>query len=358
MSLTNVKMQLMDCEKAIEQGVTDTAFALRKVRNERLYREGWASFDDYCQDRWGWTRSRAYQIIDQADTIEAITAAECPQIVDILPTNEGQTRPLTRLEPEERASAWAEAVEVAEAQGKPAPTGKIVAEVVDKILPPVRRPQSDAHPAKFSQELMAVFATVLRDQYRTRILDPFAGTGLVHALADDLGIDSVGVEIEQEWADKHERTICGDSTRINADMVGDFDCVVTSPAYGNRMADKHNARDESDRMTYRHRLGRDLSENNGGGMQWGDNYRALHGEVWHAVSQSMRRGGIFVLNIKDHVRDGERVAVSAWHLRTLLGMGFEFQDDASIGSAGLGGAAGENRETRIGVEHVYVLRKL
>lgn len=197
----------------------------------------------------------------------------------------------------------------------------------------------------------------LADRAVTRLLDPFAGTGLVHTVADRLHVDSIGVEIEPEWADLHARTLCADSRTITRDLVGEFDAIVTSPTYGNRMADHHNATDLSDRGTYKHRLGRELAAGNSGAMHWGDEYRQLHETVYSICTALLSPGGTFVVNVKDHVKDGRRVPVAAWHLSTLLALGLSFVDDASIPSKGLGGAVGDNAADRIGVEHIYILAK-
>ena len=69
------------------------------------------------------------------------------------------------------------------------------------------------------------------------ILDPFAGTGGVHHLASEK-YRTIGVEIEAAWATIPCDTIQGDALAL---PFGDhsFDCVVTSPVYGNRFSDHH-----------------------------------------------------------------------------------------------------------------------
>jgi tRNA G10 N-methylase Trm11 len=129
------------------------------------------------------------------------------------------------------------------------------------------------HPARFTPSIMEMF-TELADRHHlhdARVLDPFAGTGRVN----DLGLDSVGVEIEPEWAGMSPRTLVGDATALPF-PAGTFGAVITSPTYGNRMADHHDARDGSRRTTYRHLLGRPLSAGNAGAMQWGEPYQDLH----------------------------------------------------------------------------------
>lgn len=341
--------RLREHEAAIERSLAELGWHLRAIRDGRLYLATHETFESYCRERWHYSRQHVNRQIAAADTIDAIESNSGPNTLEpngSTPT-EGQVRPLSALPIEERAEAWAEAVET---YGDD-PTAAEVAEVVQ-----LRRPQSSDHPARFSGAIIAAVVELLEPCPPRRILDPFAGTGLVHAIADKLGADSVGVEIEPEWAGLHQRTVCADARSITREMVGMFDAVVTSPTYGNRMADHHEARDESDRATYRHRLGRRLADGNAGAMAWGDDYRALHVAVYRRVVRLLAVDGLLVLNVKDHVRDGDRVRVSGWHVRTLLSLGLTFCDDNALATRGLGGA-GDNASSREGVEHVYLLAK-
>ena len=134
-----------------------------------------------------------------------------------------------------------------------------------------------------------------------------------------------GYEIEPEWAEQARAAGCnvttGDSRQMHyPDAM--FDAICTSPTYGNRMADHHEARDASPRHTYRHVLGRPLTPGNSGALQWGEEYRALHVAVWTECRRVLKPGGIFVLNVKDHIRGGVLQEVSNWHAVTLLMLGF------------------------------------
>ena len=64
------------------------------------------------------------------------------------------------------------------------------------------------HPAKYTDHLLPVFEDLLKGC--TKVLDPFAGTGKIHSLP----FDTVGVELEKEWAEMHEKTIVGDATDL------------------------------------------------------------------------------------------------------------------------------------------------
>lgn len=202
-----------------------------------------------------------------------------------------------------------------------------------------------SHCAKFSAPILEELKQHVDPTWK--ILDPFAGTGLVHSLAND----TWGVEIEPEWASMHERTIVGDARALPfAD--DSFDAVVTSCCYGNRMADSHNAKDGSRRNTYKHSLGRDLTPGNAGAMQWGEAYRELHLVAWQEVRRVVK--STVILNVSDHIRKGKRQNVSAWHLGVFLNLGFELQDIVAIATKRL--KFGANSDARVPAEYLFILK--
>lgn len=264
-----------------------------------------------------------------------------------MPTQEAQVRPLGDLPREDRASAWREAV--SEASGN-VPTAREVRAVVNR-----RRPPSKDHPATYSDAILKTVAERVRDA--TRVLDPFAGTGRVHELRELAGVDTIGVELEPEWAEKAPgMTIQGNALALPDDKIGKVDAIVTSPTYGNRMADSHEAKDDSVRLTYTHTLGRKLSEDNSGAMQWGEEYREFHRKAWAESIRVLSPGGRMVINIKDHIRGGVQQDVSAWHVDTLCrGFGMELVGIDVVPTRGL--MAGANAETRTLAELIFTFRK-
>ncbi|MDZ8263703.1 hypothetical protein [Nostoc sp. ChiQUE01b] len=116
-------------ERKVERAFFEAGKALAELRDRKLYRSTHSSFEEYCKDRFGYNRSRSYQLIDAAIVVDNLH--KCPQIVDILPTAEGQVRPLTKLKIEQQQEVWQAAVE--EAGGK-VPTGRIVKDVVQQII--------------------------------------------------------------------------------------------------------------------------------------------------------------------------------------------------------------------------------
>lgn len=177
-----------------------------------------------------------------------------------------------------------------------------------------RKTKLVSHPAKFSEGLIPLFAELLED--KTRILDPFAGTGRIHELKDFGSFETVGIEIEPEWAEMHSETILGDALDLPFPDE-DFDAICTSPTYGNRLADHYESKDGSIRYSYRESLGRPLNENNSGQMQWGGKYREFHSKAWEEAFRVLKPGGLFVLNLKDHIRKKKLMPVTGWHIMHL-----------------------------------------
>jgi SAM-dependent methyltransferase len=209
------------------------------------------------------------------------------------------------------------------------------------------------HPAKYSAPIMDLLAELLADadRFPGAILDPFAGTGRIHELGRD---DTFGLEIEPEWADMHPRTSVGDAT--DTGITAGYGTICTSPAYGNRMADQY-AGDPSNsrRHTYRIALGRDLTEGNGGALQWGDAYQRLHRLAWMEAHRVLLPGGRLILNISDHIRAGKRVYVTAWHMEALGHLGFAREDYHRVETARQ--RHGANSDARVDHEAVVIFRK-
>lgn len=213
------------------------------------------------------------------------------------------------------------------------------------------------HPAQFSPEILRVMDAWIRmesfwldkRQRRMRVLDPFAGTGGIHKLP---GL-TFGVELEEEWAEMHPRTQVGNALKLPFKRDS-FDIVATSPCYGNRFADAHNPKDPSKRRSYKFDLGRDLTEGSSAGMQWGTEYQRFHVKAWTEAVRVLRPGGLLLLNISDHIRNKERVHVSAWHCHQLKMLGLDCFARRDIPTRRM--RFGQNHEARVESEHVFAFR--
>jgi len=107
--------RLEQCEAVIERGLqtfVDVGNALLEIRDNRLYRSDYSTFEDYCRERWGFSKRYANYQIEAAKTM-----ANLGTIVPILPATETQARPLTSLQPEQQREAWRYVVENAPATG-------------------------------------------------------------------------------------------------------------------------------------------------------------------------------------------------------------------------------------------------
>ena len=231
---------------------------------------------------------------------------------------------------------------------------------IDRCRNPLCTGETRPHPAKFSDEVLAAAAELL-DGSRS-IFDPMAGVGGIHRIGDFLGypVRTLGMEIEHEWAHHHERTFVGNLLApvewILETIDGPVDAIVTSPTYGNRMADHHDAKDDSKRITYRHRLGKKLHPSNSGQLQWGNGYRLFHRAAWERCRELLRWDGRLVVDLRDHVRSGERQLVVDWHFETLISLDFRLVGYSTVETPGMG--FGANREKRTGANIVSAWDKL
>ncbi|MEA5508104.1 hypothetical protein VB735_34485 [Halotia wernerae UHCC 0503] len=163
-------------ERKVERAFFEAGKALAQLRDRRLYRSTHRTFEEYCRDRFGYTHRRVNYLIAGSVVFDNIvagtncsqneevdktgtncsqngeadeTGTNCsqneevdktrPNPLRILPTNEGQVRPLAKLEPQQQVKVWQWAVQ--EAGGK-VPSARIVTDVVQKIMERTRIPNT------------------------------------------------------------------------------------------------------------------------------------------------------------------------------------------------------------------------
>lgn len=214
------------------------------------------------------------------------------------------------------------------------------------------------HPAKFSEAILEEIAQLVWEYGPvTRALDPFAGTGRVHWLKLPF---VVGVEIEPEWTTMEPGNVVANTLALPFPGAT-FDAMITSPSYGNRMADAHYAKDGSRRRSYTHDLRastgdpeRALHPDNSGRLQWGPAYRSFHERAWAEVLRTLTPGALIVLNVSNHIRRFQEQFVTEWHLEWFLDHGCYAEDLRIVKTDRL--RDGENREARVDHENVFALR--
>ncbi|MHC5747381.1 MAG: hypothetical protein ACYTXT_37000 [Nostoc sp.] len=150
-------------ERKVERAFFEAGKALAQLRDRRLYRSTHRTFEEYCRDRFGYTHRRVNYLIAGSVVFDNIvagtncsqngeadeTGTNCsqneevdktrPNLSRILPTNEGQVRPLAKLEPQQQVKVWQRAVHKA---GGKVPSARIVTDVVQKIIERTRIPNT------------------------------------------------------------------------------------------------------------------------------------------------------------------------------------------------------------------------
>lgn len=64
------KSALSECEEIVERGLVsfvEVGNALLRIRNERLYRSEFGTFQEYCEARWQMSDRHAGRMIDAAE---------------------------------------------------------------------------------------------------------------------------------------------------------------------------------------------------------------------------------------------------------------------------------------------------
>jgi hypothetical protein len=114
--------RLAELEKTIARGqktFVEVGLALAEIRDLRLYRREYSGFEEYCRRKWGWSASRARQLVASAQVAKSVTIVTLP--------NEAAARELGKAEPGARAGVVQAIVD----QGK-----TVTAKEIKQHLPP------------------------------------------------------------------------------------------------------------------------------------------------------------------------------------------------------------------------------
>jgi hypothetical protein len=115
-ALTDSESQLLsDLEGTIERGqrtFIEVGNALAIIRDQKLYRNDYETFDAYLTARWQFTRSYAGRIIEAARVAEMLPIGNKPE-------TESQARELSKVPAEKRVEVMQAAQDLAKSENRP-----------------------------------------------------------------------------------------------------------------------------------------------------------------------------------------------------------------------------------------------
>ena len=84
----------------------EVGLALAEIRDTRLYRSDFDTFEAYCQKKWGFTKTYANNLIAGADVVKQL-----PESLTTTVVIERQARELAKVEPANRVEVLERAAE-------------------------------------------------------------------------------------------------------------------------------------------------------------------------------------------------------------------------------------------------------
>ena len=188
---------LQEQEVIIQKGLMGllvVGAALRKIKEDKLYKDNYSTYDEYCQQRWNFTPQHANRLIKAATVVEKI---KNEPIGSVLPQSESQVRAL--LKSKNPATDWKKIQEVT---GKEQPTAKeietfisdqnkkddvIDAEIVKETHEKVPREANSAAPEETEQgSIVLLLKNIIRTPYKKGVR---TGRAQISVEADDDSVE-------------------------------------------------------------------------------------------------------------------------------------------------------------------------
>ena len=124
-------VRLCELERIIQKckdTFVEVGTALAEIRDSRIYRSTFKTFEDYCQKRWEFEKAYAFRMIAAAEVVANLSP------MGDTPSSERQARPLAKLPAEQQPAAWEKAQEIAKEEGKPVAARHVEAAVLE-VMP-------------------------------------------------------------------------------------------------------------------------------------------------------------------------------------------------------------------------------
>jgi hypothetical protein len=143
---TQEKSRLAELEGIVEthlEAFLAVGRALAEIRSRRLYRQDFATWQDYCARRWGFSYSHANELVRSTETAEGLLAScagpqgDSPLPPDLSPD---ALRPLQKLDAPLQSAVWRLASRVTEH-----PTHHVVSKIVRVVENAITEGNGGAH---------------------------------------------------------------------------------------------------------------------------------------------------------------------------------------------------------------------
>lgn len=181
--------ELTKLESIIETGLktfVEVGSALLKIRDSRLYRATYRTFEDYCRERWGISKTHANRLIGSVSVMENLTP------IGAIPVTESQIRTLTSFLPDQQRNVWLEAIEKAKSQLRPV-TAMDVRDAVYKIKPHVAHNSGEIEwytPPKYIEAARKVMGSIDLDPASSDIANRTIGAAQYYTKEDN-GLEKI-----------------------------------------------------------------------------------------------------------------------------------------------------------------------
>jgi hypothetical protein len=181
---------LQQYEAVIEKGLQtfyEVGQALAFIREKKLYRAEYKTFEDYCRERWGIQRNYANKLIAASEVVQNIGMGT------IVPNSESQARPLSTLDPETQREAWDELVKQSEDTGEPI-TAKKVSAIVEYFKTEGTRNKEDLNQHRLEKLGKKISGEPIPDDQQLRIADLEQGKTVVLNINKDQHLLKYAIE--------------------------------------------------------------------------------------------------------------------------------------------------------------------
>jgi hypothetical protein len=142
--------RLAACEQTINEGLTTflaVGNALIEIRQHKLYRADYRTFETYCRERFQLKRQRAYELMGAADVVNSLSEISDKDLKTPLPERESHASALSPLPITQRQEIWKQVTREGVETQHPITASQIKTVIDREAGRPKPISQESAHPA-------------------------------------------------------------------------------------------------------------------------------------------------------------------------------------------------------------------